>query len=574
MFRKKYILLFSIIALAAFLRLWRLGDYPALNADEAAIGYNAYSLAETGLDEHGNSWPIHFQSFNDYKPGLYFYLVLPFIKYIGLNVWSVRLPNILLSIATVFLVYKLVNSLEIGKDSKKRNIVAFISAFMLAISPWHIHFSRGGWEVSTSTFFLVLGAYLFIKGRKNLTTLMLSVVSFSLSMYTYHAARVVAPLLGVSLVLIYAKEFKKRIVHLGIVALIVLVTLTPLAKDLLKSDTISRAAGVGLFADPGPLNRINEQRGEHEDFTGFMPKLFHNKAVNYSLAFIQNWAEHFHGEFLFLNGDVIERNRVPETGQMYLVDFVFLISGAVSVVKLLSSKDDNKKGIYIILAWLIISPLAAALTFQSPHALRAQNMVIPLTMISALGLYNFSLYVHKVLGVKPDDSNLIFMKGSSLKTSKKILLNTLFLIFVVIYAWEFGRYIHNYDVHMAKQFPFSSQYGVKELVDYVKDNEANFDKVIITDRYDQPYILFLFYMKYPPEQFQKDHRLTPRDSFGFSTVRTFDKYEFRNIDWDYDQPNNPNSLIIGTPEEIPNEANIVQGIYGINEYKYFEVVAN
>ncbi|KKQ38117.1 MAG: hypothetical protein US53_C0001G0022 [Candidatus Woesebacteria bacterium GW2011_GWA1_37_7] len=49
----KYILLL-IILLAAFLRFWKLGSYPALNADEAAIGYNAYSLLETGKDEHGN----------------------------------------------------------------------------------------------------------------------------------------------------------------------------------------------------------------------------------------------------------------------------------------------------------------------------------------------------------------------------------------------------------------------------------------------------------------------------------------------------------------------------------------
>ena len=73
----KKIILISIIALAFLLRFYRLVDYPALNADEAAIAYNAYSLIETGLDEHGNPWPIHFQSFNDFKPGGYFYLVLP-----------------------------------------------------------------------------------------------------------------------------------------------------------------------------------------------------------------------------------------------------------------------------------------------------------------------------------------------------------------------------------------------------------------------------------------------------------------------------------------------------------------
>ena len=71
--KKQRLFLIAILGLAFLLRFYLLGRYPALNADEAAIGYNAYSLLETGRDEHGNSWPIHFQSFNDFKPGLYFY---------------------------------------------------------------------------------------------------------------------------------------------------------------------------------------------------------------------------------------------------------------------------------------------------------------------------------------------------------------------------------------------------------------------------------------------------------------------------------------------------------------------
>ena len=90
--RYKKIFLVLIIVLAFVLRFYRLADYPALNADEAAIAYNAYSLIETGLDEHGNSWPVHFQSFNDFKPGGYFYLVLPFVKFLGLTEWAVEYP--------------------------------------------------------------------------------------------------------------------------------------------------------------------------------------------------------------------------------------------------------------------------------------------------------------------------------------------------------------------------------------------------------------------------------------------------------------------------------------------------
>src|SRR3990167_10378583 len=102
------ILLIAILLLAALLRFWKLNDYPALNADESAIGYNAYSLIQTGMDEHGNSWPIHFQSFNDYKPGLYFYLVLPLVKILGLNAWAVRIPGAILGVLTVLAVYLLV----------------------------------------------------------------------------------------------------------------------------------------------------------------------------------------------------------------------------------------------------------------------------------------------------------------------------------------------------------------------------------------------------------------------------------------------------------------------------------
>src|SRR3990172_5398650 len=108
----KKIILIAIVLLAAVLRFWQLGSYPAFNADEAAVGYNAYSLIQTGKDEHGNTWPVHFQSFNDYKPGLYFYLVLPFVKILGLNEWAVRIPGATLGVLTVLVVYYLVSELH------------------------------------------------------------------------------------------------------------------------------------------------------------------------------------------------------------------------------------------------------------------------------------------------------------------------------------------------------------------------------------------------------------------------------------------------------------------------------
>ena len=538
----KKIILISIIALAFLLRFYRLADYPALNADEAAIAYNAYSLIETGLDEHGNPWPIHFQSFNDFKPGGYFYLVLPFVKFLGLTEWAVRVPGALLGVATVLILYLLIK--ELFKD----DTLALVSSFFLAISPWHIHFSRGGWEVSVATFFITTGVWLFIKSFKKPKLLILSSLFFVFSLYTYHAARIIVPLLIIGLAIIYRKKISGNLKGVIIAGIIGLVLLAPLIKDFTGPAVTSRVAGVGLFADTGPLARINELRGEHADFQSLPAKIFHNKGVNYSLAFADNWVRHFWGEFLFMSGDEIQRNKVPETGLMYILDILFVVAGLVYIAK-------KPKGWSPILLWLGIAPFAAALTFQSPHALRAQNMVIPLVIISAYGLISLSKWLHKIV-------------------RNKVLLHSIYILFLLLMSWQFARYLHMYWVHMAKEYPYSSQYGLKELALYLEDNQDKYQKIVVSDRYDQPYILFLFYMKYPPHEFQNNHTISGKDEYGFSTVQNFDKYVFKQIDWDADKLIYRDSLIIGTDEEIPNETNIIKRVYGSNKYLYFEIVEN
>lgn len=542
--KRSKLTLILIVLLASVLRFYRLDSYPALNADEAAIGYNAYSLIKTGLDEHGNSWPIHFQSFNDYKPGFYFYIVLPFVRLLGLNEWSVRIPGAFLGVLTVVVIYLLVK--ELFKNEK----LALISSLFLAISPWHIHFSRGGWEVNVATFFVTLGVWLFIHALKNPKFYFLSVLSFVLSMCTYHAARVVIPLLGLGLVVIYFKEIFQNTKYVLIAGLMGIVLLVPLARDLIGGGALTRVAGVGLFADLGPRSRVNEQRGEHGNPNDKFGVAIHNKAVNYSLAFLENWGKHYWGEFLFLSGDEVQRNKVPETGEMYLTDIVFLSLGVIVIIKTFKKKEHA-----IIVWWLIVAPVASALTFQAPGALRAHNMVIPLVIISAFGS--------------------LFLVGLIKKVFKnRVFVKVCYAVLAGVVVWNFTRYLHMYWVHTAKEYPFSSQYGLKDLVGFVKANQDRYQKIIVTDRYDQPYVLFLFYLNYSPSKFQREHQLTPRDQFGFSTVNHFNKYYFTAIRFDEAKKDNPNSLIAGTDEEVPNAADIIKVIYGPNGQPVFKIVAN
>jgi 4-amino-4-deoxy-L-arabinose transferase-like glycosyltransferase len=154
--------LIAIIILAAVLRLVVLDKYPVgINSDEAALGYNAYSIIKTGKDEYGEFLPMAFKSFGDYKPGLYVYFTIPFVALLGLNEWAVRLPSALLGIGTVYLIFLLSQRLFNSRG------VSLLASLMLAISPWHLHFSRGGWETNAATFGIVLGVWGWLKALEN-----------------------------------------------------------------------------------------------------------------------------------------------------------------------------------------------------------------------------------------------------------------------------------------------------------------------------------------------------------------------------------------------------------------------
>lgn len=525
---KKY-WIFIIIIIAATLRIVALNKFPAgLNADEAAIGYNAWSLINTGMDEHGTKWPMVFRSFDDYKPAVYFYLVLPFVKILGLNIWAVRLPSAILGTLSVYLVYLIVKIL-VGRQRESQSAeaisAALVSALILATSPWHLQFSRGGWEVNVSTFFILLGVYGFLKGLENSRYFLLFVLSLVLSLYTYHSSRIVAPLLALSLVIIYWHKVRIQInnnfkqivifVSLGIILCF------PLALQMISKEGQSRFSGVSVFSDSGPLWQALEMRREHLN-GGWYVRLIHNQYLSYGLRFTKNYLSHFSPRFLFVTGDEIARSRVPNMGQSLIIFFPFFYYGLFKMLKL------DFKWKKFLLFWFFVSPLAAALTFQSPHALRAQNMVIPLSIITAYGITEF----------------FDFLKKFKIQYSSLVLC-----LFALLYFYSFTQYLHFYYVHYPKELPYAWQYGFSEIAEYTKANYNKYDKIIISDRYDQPYILMAFFLKYPPEVLQKEIVLTPRDKFGFSTVRKMGKYEFKSINYGEDIKS-PNTLIISADESV------------------------
>ena len=376
------IYLIAIILLAFILRFWQIGQYPAgFNADEASYAYNAYSLIQTGKDEFGTTWPVHFKSFADYKPGGTAYLMIPFIKFLGLNEMAARLPSLLAGVFSVLLIFLLVQELF------SSCYLSLVASLFLAISPWHIHFSRGAWETNLGTTFMLLGIWLFFRGLKNPKYFAFCVLNFAFSIYTYHTPRVVIPLLGLFLIIFYRDSLLKNLKWIIISALVGIVVMMPFIFSFFGPAISARFSGVSVFSDIGPFWQVNRLRGEHQQISSLPVRLLHNRPVVYALKISQNWLSHFDGTYLFVLGDRIKRSNSPDMGEMYLFDLILLLSGIYFFIKI------RPKNYQFIFFWLLVAPLAASLTFQTPNALRTHNMIIPLVIISAYGFYNLIIFL-------------------------------------------------------------------------------------------------------------------------------------------------------------------------------------
>ncbi|MDD2822957.1 MAG: glycosyltransferase family 39 protein [Candidatus Daviesbacteria bacterium] len=525
-----------IFILGLFLRLVNIQDVPpGFNADEAALGYNAYSVLNTGKDEWGEAFPLTFKSFSDYKPGLYVYLDIPFVWLLGLNELAVRLPSIILGSFSVILIYFL------SKQFFKNELIALSSAFLLAISPWHLHFSRGAWETNIATFFMLLGIFAFIKGVEKQKWLYISALSMAFAMYSYQSQRLIIPVMAVFLILFYWKKLLVK-KNMGVIIFAIIIII-PFISIMTSQTGLARFQGISIFSDVGPLNRINQLRGEDMDPNSFTAKFFHNKVIEYSDNFLSHYMDHFSFNFLFLNGDPLGRNKVPNTGQFYMFEIITILLG----IYLLCRKRFSY--IRILLVWILVAPVAASLTYQTPHALRAENMVIPLALLSGLGL---GTLIEKIWQFK------MGIKYISL------------FLFALIITFFVTSYLHNYYVHLPKEYALEWEHGFSKMVQYVLENQDKYQKVVITDRYDQAYILVLFYSKYDPAKYQQTEKTVGDNKFGFSTISAFDKYEFRPIAKE-EIATNKDTLFIASKDEVNEDASQLKVINFPNVTPVFRI---
>lgn len=488
MLKRNTFIIILIVFLAFFLRFFYLSDSPpALYVDEAAVGYNAFSILKTGKDEYGKMLPIFFRSFGDYKMPLNIYLTVLPVFLFGLNIFSVRLLSALFGSVTTILIYLLAD--KFFKGEKKD--FSLISAFIYAISPWSVFISRVCFEGNLALFLLLSALFLQLKSfeENNKKLMFFSVFIYILSAYSYHTERFVAP--GIMVFVLFVKYWgsvKKNITNILTQIFFIFIFLFP---------------QLSLFFSAAGQARIKALAIGGNIITNF-----------FSL-----YSSYFSSRNLFFSPDPDLQRSYPEVSVFYPWMIIPFLIG----IFILLHRKINRNG--IIFCFLIVFlPIPAALARDPFSSYRSYPLIFPFVLIIAFG-------IKKILS---------FFKTTALKIS------FLFLLFILSLAVLY----RNAYILLPKERYSSWSYGYKQIAENLKAKP--YPKILINDEVGPSYIELLFFLNYPPLDFQKEQQKIDLKNYykisDWNNEISWGKFSIRKIDFRKDIF--INQLIVAKPIDL------------------------
>ncbi len=519
-FSLAFIVLFSL-----FLYLYKITVVPvSLFSDEADANYQAFIFNQRHTDYFGNKYPIHFHSYSDWRTSLYIYSVALTQKIIGHTDLAARMPAAIYGSLSV-LIFCLIIKLLL-----KNEFWSIVGGFLFSITPWLFIYSRAGFEATGMLLFLLLGIYFWIKfiNQKKYKYIYLSAGSFLLTMYFYSTAKLFLLFIAVTMLIIWFKEiwqlsFKSKF----ILFLIILFISLPFAVDLFKGRAGYRFSYISIFSDPVVSKTVDNLRQEDSLLiygpqlglkTPLFSKIFYNKPFQWVEMLTKNYFSAFSTDFLFINGDDNLRQGIGTVGNLYILDFFFIIIGIAS---LFSKKESNNFYLFFLFS-LILAPLPFALTRDSigPHSTRLILMLPFLSFFSLLGLKQFL----------------------------KIIKSKFFLRFILfIYIILFVSFLHQYFFHYPNISAKSWHYGMKDIVN--KSNNLSFSKIFFIG--NESFVpFFLNYNEFLPSETTKSPSevLKEENNISFTGMQIDSRYYFGHMEWSSLLNQMPSDSIFAVPE--------------------------
>lgn len=491
MFNK--ILLLLILVLALTLRVVDLGTYtPGLYLDEASLAYDAYSMGLNGTDQFGKSWPIYFRSFAMYQAPLYIYLsVLP-VKMLGMNPVSIRILALVAGMLTIVLVYWLIK-LVMPKGEK----LALFSAFVLAISPWSVLFSRNALEANLGLCIFVLSLYLLFFGifKKSKIALFLGLVTLSVTNYAYHSYRFTSVIVALTMPIFFWKEMVGNLKKVYIVGLLFFCLI--LIPQLLIINTAGSLRRAQLL-NYSSTEYFNQNGGEFRNVPIVGRYLF------ISRAFLGKYFDYLSPKSIFFDTDPAATKSILEMSSFYSWMIVFYILGVIAIIR----KYHSKIVMFFILIGLA-SIVPSAITTDNLYMLRILSYLFVVSIIIGLGLVEFFDWI------------------------KYRLFKMLLILFLVTIS-IFNLYVNYF--HISK-YELKGAYSglMNEVFEYSKQHKEEKFIVDIVDPFN--YGIALYVYQYDPKKYQEKLNFDVNNYYeDINVPNTFEieNVQIREIDWGKD----------------------------------------
>lgn len=492
--RARLSLVLFILFLSFCVRLFGVTSVPpSLYWEEVALGYDAYSILHTGKDHHGHWFPIvALESFGDYKPALYAYTIIPFLPVFGLSTLAIRFPSVISGVILTYLVGLIARCLYQSNQEKNSNAGFFVQVtamIFVMISPWAIQFSRGGWEVNLATTLVSAGIYFGLLAKKNLTAnklksslmyYLLCAVTFICAMYTYHATRLIAPVMGLVLAAPLFLDWRKHLRLIVVLGVFSVIGIAPIALSLFQPQVNHRLQETSAF---GSLTEIQTSNMFVETFhSNILAKILFHRYVFYGKTILANMFSHLRLDYLFISGDSNPRHSVQYFGLFYPFDSVLLLFGIFALIR------NWKKSYHLLWIWWIVAVFPASLTTGTPHALRTLPSLPVWIILMALG----------ALELKTIVSHTRFSKVFILCVTSIILGQTL-------------MYSHFYFTIYPTLYDHEWQFGYQQLIHSIHEQATEKEPIYITREQGRPAMYYWFFSQTDPKRVQEADKSVEKD---------------------------------------------------------------
>ena len=333
----------GILLTGAVVRLFGLGYFPGkggLNQDEAYTIYDAWCLANYGMDSREYSMPVYTYAWGKYGGQSVFqlYAILPLIKLFGAgNYFWARLPQALLGIFSLPVIY------GIGKRLHDEKYGLILMA-ALAICPWHIMQSRWALDCNYFPGLLLIAVYFAIYAQEKRSMVLLFSLFFGFSLYVYASPWIIMPFLFAACLLLSSIREKKLImdIYFWVAILIVVIMAIPLLLYVMVNADIISEIKTPFFSVPkGSVFRANELS-------------FHIKDLCRSFKILL--------KLLFRQSDGLLWNAAPHYGLYYKFSLVFGIPGMIYSLWVLKQRGKNISMEWIMWIWFILAVLRGCLS--------------------------------------------------------------------------------------------------------------------------------------------------------------------------------------------------------------------